>query len=777
MAASSMKPLYELKDKFRCLFCGRGACKHENWRNNPNTPIIGLNCDQITDDLFASQRPSTILIHEYNLVKKFKEYNFNIKFRLNIGLIVNVQRQGEHPYCGPNNGLEQMSGFTYLPEAFTTEGIRVRQSGWKDMNVPDSIDFMVEIVKDIIYTIKEEGRRVLVHCHAGYGRTGVVLACYMLYISTKSAEEVIQEIRERRNQCVQKQSQIAYIKKFQDCIKFIYLDLIRARETFTGQKRDIDFYIKHQLDLMSQSDAHRFFHIPRILLMILERVGTLISLKNYDKLFIYQCLNGNHEWKEDYELILSKFKNSINKGVWDCINETDDILILIELLYDWLDDNITYVINTTNLDYIFKNNFQYELRNMIENKQDYTIDTRKLIIDKFKNDLKMSEFECLSCVANFISNILPDEITDSFVLNEFNLVFDKISIYLLGYSIEMVYDNQDILQAQICQKYVELLRDMLHFFSIVCKYDWSGSYARKNSMNVMSSYLKKLFSENEEIEVLSLYRSDTRILQRLKTQKVIEERINSNNTNKDEFLRNMYGALRTYFDQDVKEKEKTLNGRRHSDDLETYNDFFYNFMDYLDTIKKKDTVTVRASPTINALYTRKQTLKNNTTKHPPKYSYSKYIPKYHSTRNSPKFSPGYSSRYVSPSHKDSPKSILKVTGSARKARNNAIKLRSELTGIALTLKNDNGKEYNRDDSDEKSQNGSSILTGHPLQRQTQKNIKRIQFDLRQESSKNIISFLNNENTYNSKSSYNVVPKTRKAQQRFKNFSNHVLPKM
>jgi protein tyrosine phosphatase domain-containing protein 1 len=111
-----------------------------------------------------------------------------------------------------------MSGYTYLPEAFTTEGIRVRQSGWKDMNVPQSIDFMIEIVKDMYYTINEEKKKVLVHCHAGYGRTGIVIACYLLYISTKSTEGVVQQLREKRSQCVQKSSQMAYIKKFQECI-------------------------------------------------------------------------------------------------------------------------------------------------------------------------------------------------------------------------------------------------------------------------------------------------------------------------------------------------------------------------------------------------------------------------------------------------------------------------------------------------------------------------------------------------------------------------------
>jgi protein tyrosine phosphatase domain-containing protein 1 len=141
---------------------------------------------------------------------------------MQIGLIVNLQRQGEHPYCGPNKGLEEISGFTYNPEAFTTEGVRVRLSGWKDMHVPDSVNFMLEIVKDMAIAIKEEKKKVLVHCHAGYGRTGIVLACYMIFDSTKSAEQCVSEIREIRPQCVQKSSQMEYCRRFNECILFYY---------------------------------------------------------------------------------------------------------------------------------------------------------------------------------------------------------------------------------------------------------------------------------------------------------------------------------------------------------------------------------------------------------------------------------------------------------------------------------------------------------------------------------------------------------------------------
>jgi hypothetical protein len=67
------KKLYELKDQFRCIFCGGAGCKHEDYTKNKNSVMEGMNCDQINDDLFASQRPSTILIEKFQLIKRFKE--------------------------------------------------------------------------------------------------------------------------------------------------------------------------------------------------------------------------------------------------------------------------------------------------------------------------------------------------------------------------------------------------------------------------------------------------------------------------------------------------------------------------------------------------------------------------------------------------------------------------------------------------------------------------------------------------------------------------------
>jgi hypothetical protein len=139
------------KDKFKCLFCGGHNCKHEDFRSNQKPALMGLHSDYITQNVVASQRPSTYLIEKYNLISAFKEAN--------IGLIVNLQREGEHPYCGPNRKLEE-SGFTYEPHLFLSADIDCKISGWKDMSVPHSVNFILDIVKEMASYVYDKNKNV-----------------------------------------------------------------------------------------------------------------------------------------------------------------------------------------------------------------------------------------------------------------------------------------------------------------------------------------------------------------------------------------------------------------------------------------------------------------------------------------------------------------------------------------------------------------------------------------------------------------------------------------
>ena len=70
-----------------------------------------------------------------------------------------------------------------------------------DMGVPTFGDLKNSV--DFIHDRIENNEPVLVHCLAGLGRTGTILACYLIKYAKMSAEDAIQHVREKRHGSIQ----------------------------------------------------------------------------------------------------------------------------------------------------------------------------------------------------------------------------------------------------------------------------------------------------------------------------------------------------------------------------------------------------------------------------------------------------------------------------------------------------------------------------------------------------------------------------------------------
>ncbi len=84
--------------------------------------------------------------------------------------------------------------------------------------LPDQIDRMVGFISEQIETWE---RPVVVTCFAGLGRTGTVLACYLVH-EGYSPDKAIQMVRELRPRSVQTREQEDAIHQ--------YSELLRSRE-------------------------------------------------------------------------------------------------------------------------------------------------------------------------------------------------------------------------------------------------------------------------------------------------------------------------------------------------------------------------------------------------------------------------------------------------------------------------------------------------------------------------------------------------------------------
>ena len=395
----SNEPLFSLKETLICTFCGGKNCKHENFLNHKNPAIYGLNSDKIGENIYASQRPSDSLIKKYNLISKFKE--------LKIGLIVNLQLPGEHPYCGPDSLNE--SGFSYSPSLFESEGINVGLYGWKDLDVPNSLYHMLQVVKTMYYYINDLKKKVLVHCHAGYGRTGTTIACYKIFDECISAEAARDEIRKVREKSIQNRSQFNYCVKFQEYIR-------RLKGNFLlKEKRSIENFLKYQDDL--NIGKYKFINfkynksVPLFLIYIFDSLIDIKNKTNIDELTLYNYLNSSLTKNEtDSELMNTIIKN-VNNYNWDILYSCEEPLILKELLFDWLTNSIEYVFNPENISKINEN------------------------LSNFEKELKTCEYQTLLIIVKFIK-LIQDKEEDKEIENQRKIFIENISKYFLGYTSE-----------------------------------------------------------------------------------------------------------------------------------------------------------------------------------------------------------------------------------------------------------------------------------------------------------------------------------------------------
>ena len=82
-----------------------------------------------------------------------------------------------------------------------------------DMGIPEFNDLVFAI--DFIHRKIQDNKPVMVHCLAGLGRTGTILACYLIKYENMSADDAVEKVRRERHGSIQSFSQEEIIHKFQ----------------------------------------------------------------------------------------------------------------------------------------------------------------------------------------------------------------------------------------------------------------------------------------------------------------------------------------------------------------------------------------------------------------------------------------------------------------------------------------------------------------------------------------------------------------------------------
>ena len=434
-----------ITDRFFCFFCGGKNCNVENYLKNPNQPnaIEGLNSNFITENIIAGQRLSDYLIKKFNLIEKFKQ--------LNIGLIVNLQREGEHPFCGPNK--LNYFGYSYNPSYFSGDDINVKFFGWKETKSSLSINFILEVVKIICLNIFEYKHKVYIHSHSGNGRTAVIIGCYLLFISNKKVDDVIKEISSKRKNSFENKSDVKNIKIFKN-----FLDDSRI---IYGKKEKIDVYLKRQEDLLFGDEAKIYGYIPKIITRILEEIIKVKIKYKIDNLSVIKLVKGiNMEWNNELENILFLLKKYLNKNDWSLFNANENLILFVELLFDFCEDSNFFIICPEKTDQLFSEELFikfYGKNNFIQTKQN-----KVNLLCLIKKIYFGYEFAIIYQFAYFSAN-LYEKTTNEIFKNEFKEMIERFSLELQGYNLTQIHNIKDKDEYNKIELRVKVLAYVINF--------------------------------------------------------------------------------------------------------------------------------------------------------------------------------------------------------------------------------------------------------------------------------------------------------------------------
>ncbi|XP_035257974.1 protein tyrosine phosphatase domain-containing protein 1 isoform X1 [Anguilla anguilla] len=245
--------------KIICLLaCGGRDCRYEGpacWRPSQQA-VRGLFSTWVTDAIVAMARPSTQLIKRYSIIEQFHQ--------LEIKSIINMQLPGEHAHCGPP--LELESGFTYSPHTFMENGIFFYNFGMPDFGVSSPAG-MLDAVKVLAFAVQEG--RVAVHCHAGLGRTAVLIACYLIYTLRVSPSEAIHYVRIKRPRSIQTRVQIDLV--------FVFARLLAPQlvQYPAGAPFSLQQYLHRQRLLLHGEEARVLRSVPKIVHFLCGRLTAM----------------------------------------------------------------------------------------------------------------------------------------------------------------------------------------------------------------------------------------------------------------------------------------------------------------------------------------------------------------------------------------------------------------------------------------------------------------------------------------------------------------------
>ena len=99
--------------------------------------------------------------------------------------------------------------------SLSADGINFYNFGWEDHQTTN-FNVLIKVLKSLDFLL-QTGKKVAVHCHAGIGRTGLVIACYLVFSLNLTGQQAIDLFKLKRKGGLSNRTQRNTIISFEKC--------------------------------------------------------------------------------------------------------------------------------------------------------------------------------------------------------------------------------------------------------------------------------------------------------------------------------------------------------------------------------------------------------------------------------------------------------------------------------------------------------------------------------------------------------------------------------
>lgn len=197
-------------------------------------------------------------------------------------------------------------------------GVFFYNFGWLDMSIP-SLELVMRIVQVMSFTVNEKRQKVAVHCHAGLGRTGLVIACYLIYEHGFDAVRAVQLVRTKRPGSIQTRAQHDFCVEFerwcQQLRRVFVLPPATRDSLFTLQE-----HLQAQRVVLHGADLQARRRVPKCVGLLCERLRASVAAYGATPVAI-AFIDVGAAWAPRDEANLVALKRRLNAHDWCASNK------------------------------------------------------------------------------------------------------------------------------------------------------------------------------------------------------------------------------------------------------------------------------------------------------------------------------------------------------------------------------------------------------------------------------------------------------------------------